>query len=73
MYNFTPDDNTFDITTEPAPVDILNLFGPTHPHFNLIHYTALTCLVLSTILSFYIFIYLLKEGGCEVFLWKIGK
>ena len=61
------------VTEKTTPVDILDIFGPAHPHFNLIHYTALVCLIISTTLGVYIFIYLLKHGGCKVFQWKIGK
>ena len=70
--NFTNDDNLSDVTETAVP-NILEIFGPSHPHFNLIHYTALTCLALSTILGVYIFIYLLKQEGYDVFRWKIGK
>ena len=61
------------VTDKPSAVDILDLFGPTHPHFYLIHYTALICLFISTVLGVYIFVYLLKHEGCKVFQWKIGK
>ena len=61
------------VTEKTPAVDILDIFGPTHPHFHLIHYTALVCLFISIVLGVYIFIYLLKHEGCKVFQWKIGK
>ena len=65
--------NVEELNVSEAPEDILTLFGPSHPDFNLIHYTALVCLFISLILGVYIFIYLLKYEGLDFFRWKIGK
>ena len=60
-------------TTEDVPIDILIMFGPTNPYFDLIHYTALVCLAISIIISLYTVMYLLKSEKGNVFNWKIGK
>ena len=73
--------NTYEITeyplvngtTEDVPIDILIMFGPTNPYFDLIHYTALVCLAISIIISLYTVMYLLKSEKGNVFNWKIGK
>ena len=54
-------------------IDILIIFGPDNPYFDLIHYTALVCLAISTLISLYTVRYLLKSERGSVFSWKIGK
>ena len=60
-------------TTKVVPNDILAIFGPSNPYFDLIHYTALVCLSISIIISLYTVVYLLKTERGSVFTWKIGK
>ena len=60
-------------TTEETAIDLLELFGPTNPYFNLIHYTALVCLTFSIIISFYTVVNLLRNEKGSVFNWKVGK
>ena len=60
-------------TAEDVPIDILIMFGPTNPYFDLIHYTALVCLAVSILISLYTVIYLLTSEKGNVFNWKIGK
>ena len=60
-------------TKEDVPIDILSIFGPTNPYFDLIHYTVLVCLAVSIIISLYTVIYLLTSEKGNVFNWKIGK
>ena len=53
-------------------IDILVLFGPSNPYFDMIHYTALASLGLSTIISAYTLYFLVKTGKRSFSLWKMG-
>lgn len=54
-------------------VDFFEFFGPTHPHFQLIHFTALVCLVIGITIGTYTLFYLIKTGKDNVFHWKVGE
>ena len=54
-------------------IDILVLFGPTNPYFDMIHYTALVSLGISIIISMYTLIYLMRTGDGSLSRWKMGK
>ena len=54
-------------------IDILVLFGPTNPYFDMIHYTALVSLGISIIISAYTLIYLIVRGKGSLSRWKMGQ
>ena len=54
-------------------IDILVLFGPTNPYFDMIHYTALVSLGISVIISGYTLIYLIRTGNGSLSRWKMGQ
>ena len=53
-------------------VDILVLFGPANPYFDMIHYTALVSLGTSIIISTCTLIYLIRTGKGNFSHWKMG-
>ena len=53
--------------------DILVIFGPSNPYFDMIHYTALASLGLSIIISTYTLIYLIRTGKGNFNHWKMGQ
>ena len=54
-------------------IDILVLFGPDNPYFDMIHYTALVSLGISIIISVYTLIYLIRTGNGSLSRWKMGQ
>ena len=59
--------------TNDGQMDILVLFGPTNPYFDMIHYTALVSLGISIIISAYTLIYLMRTGKGSLSRWKMGQ
>ena len=53
--------------------DILVLFGPDNPYFDMIHYTALVSLGISIIISAYTLTYLVRTGNASLSRWKMGQ
>ena len=56
-----------------SQTDILVLFGPTNPYFDMIHFTALVSLGISIIISMYTLIYLMRTGKGSLSRWKMGQ
>ena len=54
-------------------IDILVLFGPDNPYFDMFHYTALVSLGISIIISVYTLIYLVRKGKGSLSRWKMGQ
>ena len=59
--------------TNDGQMDILVLFGPDNPYFDMIHYTALVSLGISIIISAYTLIYLVRTGKGSLSRWKMGQ
>ena len=70
--NLNSTDTDFNGTND-GQVDILVLFGPTNPYFDMIHYTALVSLGISIIISVYTLIYLVRRGKGSLSRWKMGQ
>ncbi len=59
--------------TQTAIVNIFEEFGPSHPQFKLIHYTAIVSLTISIIISFYTLVHSIRSGNGHILKRKIGR